>query len=476
MLILGKFCLIALVFLALFFASARALDFTLNDANLGLPADSYVDSYSQNTNYGTSTTLKIRTGNNTSSSLSNVRAFLIFDMTKAPTNITILGANLSVYYISSLSNGRYRNISVYNTSNNWSEGAITWANQPAEGTLQDMKNQSSAVDTWLYYNVTDAVIPAYDSGSNVSIMMRDQTENFSLSKYNTIGGRTYVTQSQRPQLILTITDNANPQWTTGTNISNSSYMAGETTRYYLNITDNVGLDGYIFSIDNCTGTFVNNSFTDLSWHPTDVMAQATNHSNETVGCTMRWCVYFNDTSNNWNGSSCDSPWAFNTTNKLLNMTVSSSLTFNSNADGETDMKRGASTSFHANDSAKRGMDLRQAVSSTLSLQTVANRMQELHAQAFLSFILNEVAGRLMNVTTGKSQSPGSTGAFGEVSSRIQEIEVQAALSQKLSGLEKQIGGFPYYLIIYFLALMIFFMVFVTIYVGGKFNSLKKKRR
>jgi hypothetical protein len=103
-------------------------------------------------------------------------------------------------------------------------------------------------------------------------------------------------------------------------------------------------------------------------------------------------------------------------------------------------------------------------------------MQELHAQAFLSFILNEVAGRLMNVTTGKSQSPGSTGAFGEVSSRIQEIEVQAALSQKLSGLEKQIGGFPYYLIIYFLALMIFFMVFVTIYVGGKFNSLKKKRR
>ncbi len=35
--------------------------------------------------------------------------------------------------------------------------------------------------------------------------------------------------------------------------------------------------------------------------------------NSTVDCTIRWCVYANDTSNNWNYSSCINPFSFTTT-------------------------------------------------------------------------------------------------------------------------------------------------------------------
>jgi hypothetical protein len=38
--------------------------------------------------------------------------------------------------------------------------------------------------------------------------------------------------------------------------------------------------------------------------------------NSTVGCRIRWCVYANDTSNNWNGSSCQNPFSYVTTSAV----------------------------------------------------------------------------------------------------------------------------------------------------------------
>ena len=32
-----------------------------------------------------------------------------------------------------------------------------------------------------------------------------------------------------------------------------------------------------------------------------------------VGLTIAWCIYANDTSNNWNGTSCVSPFSYTTT-------------------------------------------------------------------------------------------------------------------------------------------------------------------
>jgi len=48
--------------------------------------------------------------------------------------------------------------------------------------------------------------------------------------------------------------------------------------------------------------------------------------NSTVGCTIRWCVYANDTSNNWNGTSCISPFSYVTTSGLQERQVNQTIT------------------------------------------------------------------------------------------------------------------------------------------------------
>ena len=85
------------------------------------------------------------------------------------------------------------------------------------------------------------------------------------------------------------------------NSTNSTY-AGQPVEHRLKWSDNAGLSGFIFSFDNCTGTFVNDTWQAWSGNPTEAWSNVTKVINDTVGCTIRWRVYANDTSNNWNVS------------------------------------------------------------------------------------------------------------------------------------------------------------------------------
>ncbi len=77
-------------------------------------------------------------------------------------------------------------------------------------------------------------------------------------------------------------------------------IAGEFVLHSLKWEDETALAGYIFSFDNGTGTFINDSFVG--------MTGTTNHSNvtkfvnETVGSTIRWIVYANDSASQLNVS------------------------------------------------------------------------------------------------------------------------------------------------------------------------------
>lgn len=96
--------------------------------------------------------------------------------------------------------------------------------------------------------------------------------------------------------------------------STNSTLAGTPIKHSLNWTDNVGLSAYIFSFDNCTGTLANDSavaFGAGTW------SNVTKTVNSTVSCTIRWCVYANDTSNNWNGTSCVNPFSYLTTQAVV---------------------------------------------------------------------------------------------------------------------------------------------------------------
>jgi len=97
--------------------------------------------------------------------------------------------------------------------------------------------------------------------------------------------------------------------------STNSTLAGTPVSHNLYWQDNVGLSGYIFSFDNCTGTLVNDTWVPMTG--TGNWSNVTKIINSTVGCQIRWCVYANDTSGNWNGTSCETPFIYITTSVVV---------------------------------------------------------------------------------------------------------------------------------------------------------------
>jgi hypothetical protein len=60
--------------------------------------------------------------------------------------------------------------------------------------------------------------------------------------------------------------------------------------------------------------FVNDSWTSMTG--TGNWSNVTKTSPSTVGTIIKWCVYSNDTSNNWNGTSCVNPFSYITTSAV----------------------------------------------------------------------------------------------------------------------------------------------------------------
>ncbi|MBI5177142.1 hypothetical protein HY995_03585, partial [Candidatus Micrarchaeota archaeon] len=81
----------------------------------------------------------------------------------------------------------------------------------------------------------------------------------------------------------------------------SSTIAGLPSSHNLFWTDDYSLSGFIFSFDNGTGIFVNDS-----WRQFDSFNNSWSNITKTlppvVGVTVRWIVYANDSNNNWNAS------------------------------------------------------------------------------------------------------------------------------------------------------------------------------
>jgi hypothetical protein len=89
--------------------------------------------------------------------------------------------------------------------------------------------------------------------------------------------------------------------------STNSTLAGTNILHSLKWSDETGLSGYIFSFDNGTGNFVNDSWTAFNSNPD--WSNVTKYVPSTIGTTIRWCVYANDTDNNWEDS-CSNPFNY----------------------------------------------------------------------------------------------------------------------------------------------------------------------
>ncbi len=100
-------------------------------------------------------------------------------------------------------------------------------------------------------------------------------------------------------------DTEPPQWFDN---STNNTIVGKSTLFSLRWTDNVNLSSYVFSLDNCTGSLQNVTETNFPTGGTEDWSNETYVINDTVGCEIRWCVYANDTNDNWNATSCDDPF------------------------------------------------------------------------------------------------------------------------------------------------------------------------
>jgi len=119
--------------------------------------------------------------------------------------------------------------------------------------------------------------------------------------------------------------------------STNSTIAGADILHSLKYTDETGLatsGGYVFSFDNGTGTLVNDSWTAFSSNPD--WSNVTKTVNSTSGATIRWCVYANDTSNNWNSTSCVSPFSYVTIPANIAPTITANATSPANVYTNTD--------------------------------------------------------------------------------------------------------------------------------------------
>ncbi|MEK6840336.1 MAG: LamG domain-containing protein, partial [Nanoarchaeota archaeon] len=96
-----------------------------------------------------------------------------------------------------------------------------------------------------------------------------------------------------------------PQWSSN---STNSTLAGSSVLHNVYWTDDVALSGYIFSFDNGTGTLSNDTW--VAFTGTTNWSNVTKVVNTTVGSTIRWRVYANDSSNNLNSTDI---FTYNTT-------------------------------------------------------------------------------------------------------------------------------------------------------------------
>ena len=104
-----------------------------------------------------------------------------------------------------------------------------------------------------------------------------------------------------------------PQWFDN---STNSTDAGTLIEHRVRWTDTTALSGYIFSFDNGTGTLINDSFVEMmglaNW------SNVTKFVNQTIGTTIQWRVYANDSINQLNSTDI---FSYETTGDIIPPTI-----------------------------------------------------------------------------------------------------------------------------------------------------------
>jgi hypothetical protein len=142
-------------------------------------ADARVQEASPSSNYGTS---YLRTDGGSDPDVESYVRFVVSGVSG-----TVREARLRLYAYSGTSDGP----SLYSSTNDWTEGGITWANRPARTTVPLGDKGSVATNTWVEYDVKPVV-----TGNG--------TYTFVLAVSSTDGANIYSGEAaaNRPELVV----------------------------------------------------------------------------------------------------------------------------------------------------------------------------------------------------------------------------------------------------------------------------------
>lgn len=228
-------------------------------------------------------------------------------------SVTLGDDNYIHAYYASSSNWDYRNVSesitvssatTINSGTDWHRGTITSSSHGENDLYIVYDNFVSSVPVYndIAYRNRDRSTGAWNSEKILEPSSNNRLEAAITQRNSSNGvyGRADVMFSDRTgtyEIKYDYIGTVAPKYSQN---STNSTLAGEAVEHRLYWESNTDLHTYIFSFDNGTGTFVNDSW--VAFSGTGNWTNVTKVVNSTAGSAIRWIVYANDTSDNWNAS------------------------------------------------------------------------------------------------------------------------------------------------------------------------------
>jgi len=135
------------------------------------------------------------------------RAYLKFDLSDIPDDAVVTSARVELYYWGSDA-PLAAPIGVYRVEEPWSEGSVTWNNQPEFATTPEYTRNvpASPTNSFLYWYISDLVKGWWDGSiHNYGIMLKD-TDESTAEAWKRFYSSDWSTADQRPKLLVNYYD------------------------------------------------------------------------------------------------------------------------------------------------------------------------------------------------------------------------------------------------------------------------------
>jgi hypothetical protein len=130
-------------------------------------ADSWIEQGGPSSNKGSDGILKVmsKSGN------ANLRALVRFNLPAIPSGCVVDTATLRIF--AGAASSSQRTLQALRLNGSWTEGGVTWANQPATSGAAVTTTSGTGYRQWAVAGIVQAM---YSTGSNNGFLIRDATE------------------------------------------------------------------------------------------------------------------------------------------------------------------------------------------------------------------------------------------------------------------------------------------------------------